>query len=41
MSSELTTSTQEEKDHGAATDEVLKIIRNEIENKTENILMQP
>lgn len=41
MSSELTTSTQEEKHHGAVTDEVLMIIRNEIENKTENILMLP
>ena len=40
MGSELTTSIQE-KDHGAATDEVLMIIRRETENKTKNILMQP
>lgn len=39
MGLELTTSIQE-KDHGAATDEVL-IIRRETENKTKNILMQP
>lgn len=40
MGSELTTSTQK-KDHGAVTDEVLLIMRDEIENKTENILMSP